>query len=96
MRRARIGRPRAWALLLLLLATAAHQSPLVHDHTDGGLFSDQCPLARLAVGTTCAAVAEPPVLAPPATQGMAFVVEGAAAGVVFPHRLGSRSPPLIA
>jgi len=34
----------------LLVALAMFQLPALHHHIDGGLFSDDCPLARLACG----------------------------------------------
>jgi len=69
--------PARWhgvVVVLILLAIAAHAAPSFHQHADAGLFSDECPLARLAAGHVCTPSVESPEATSALTaRGIAFV-----------------------
>ncbi len=84
---------RAFALTLLV-ALAMLLLPALHHHVDRGLFSDDCPLARLACGVAGTLPKEPELsLRLPSPSG---VVSSTAPVLIRSQLLssfGSRAPP---
>jgi hypothetical protein len=92
----RLQQNRCWLLVTataLLTVLVVHDVPLLHSHGDGGLFSQECPLAQRSAGT-CAAIAPVMSITRPGILTRTVVAAGVSAhSVVFVRPFRPRAPP---